>query len=453
MPYFTGGPIGPNADAVTLDDFGASGALSFATAAEDAWDSNPTKLAVDWLRFRGANMGQRLAKPDAEAAVKQAGVKLTIPDDGYTPEALDILIRRKQDETRRQDILARAPTGVLPATARFGAQLMASVVDPLNVASAFIPVVGEARYVSMLAGAEGLLARSGVRAAVGAAEGAVGAAAIEPFAYGIHQQLADDYKMSDSLLNVAFGAAFGSVLHVGAGAIGEALHGNSAARYAGLSTEDVRAAQAFEKERAGMSPEDQARALESYSPEVRRLFGAENIEAPVHVPGEALQVRPAAEIHARLSPEMQETAIRSAVVDFVNGRMPDVENIVKSEPIPRETGDQLTAQRSTFDDVRATAERQAQPESVSVADFFAARAGEQRVAEARVSDPVAKAEEHLDSAMQRLQELRTNLEQGGMAPEILQAKLDELKPFDEAVNDAVNMGEAAKAAAICGARA
>lgn len=450
MPYFTGGAVGPNADAVTLDDFPSSAGLALGTAAGEAWDSNPTSLAADWFRFRSANRGDRLAKADAEAQVKQAGVKLTIPDDGYTPEALDILIRRKHEEARRQDIMARAPTGIVPTTTRFAAQLLASVVDPLNVASAFIPVVGQARYVSMLANAgEGLLARSGVRALVGAAEGAAGAALLEPLAYGVHQQLQDDYHMSDSLLNVAFGAAFGSVLHAGAGAVGDAMRGGAhpAARYAGMSVEDVRTALDFERERPKMYPADAARALETYSPEVRRALGAGDVAAPVHVPGEPLDLRQsAAEVHARMSPEMQETAMRAAVADLVNGRTPDVQHIVGMDPASERAG-------SSLDAVRALTERQAQPEAAQLADFFAARQAEQRIAETpATSAPVEAATADLADATERLQSIRQNLELGGHSPEKLQAAVDGLKPFDDAVNDAKAMGEAVRAAALCGVR-
>ena len=42
------------------------------------------------------------------------------------------------------------------------------LLDPLNIASAFVPVVGEARYANLLARAASPLGRAGVRAGVGA---------------------------------------------------------------------------------------------------------------------------------------------------------------------------------------------------------------------------------------------------------------------------------------------
>lgn len=458
MPYYTGGPIGPNPDQVTLDDFKSSGLLSFKTAVEDAWDSNPTNLAIDWLKFQGANRGDRLDKATSEQAVKQAGVKLAVPDSGYTAAALDILINRKQDETRRADIMARAPTGIVPTSTRFAAQLLTGLTDPLNIAAAFIPVVGEARYASMLANAgDGILARSAVRAGVGAAEGAVGVAALEPFAYGAHQQLQDDYKMTDSLMNVAFGAALGGTLHVGAGAIGDVLRGGAhpATRFQDLSVNDVQTVMNFERQRAELPAADHARALESFSPEMRRAIDA-NIPTeapPVHTAADAppLERSPisAAALHDSMSPEIKAAAMRSAVADMLQGRMPNVEHIVGMDPVAVGAGKAA----ATIDDVRATAERQARPESVSIADFFSSKAADQRLTDAPKSEPMVAAEADLAKAGERLESVRKNLEQSGMAPEKLQAALDEMKPFDEARNDAKALGDAARAAALCGVRA
>lgn len=599
MPYYTGGPIGPNPDQVSLDDFRSSGLLSLKTAAENVWEGNPTHLGVDYLKFRSANDGTRLDKATAEQQVKQSGVKLDVPDSSYTPEALDMLIGRKQDEIRRADILARAPTGIVPTTTRFAAQLLTGLTDPLNIAAGFIPVVGEARYASMLARAgDSFIARSGARAVAGAAEGAVGVAALEPFAYAAHQQLQDDYHFTDSLMNVAFGAALGGALHTGAGAIGDLLRGGAphpATRYGDMSVQDIQTVMNFERQRGEMPATDQARALETFTPEMRRALGAPEAPAPVAAAGLGAERAPferspmsAAEIHDRLSPEFKASAMRSAVADMLQGRMPDVENIVHMDPaaVPRDTGaaidemigklqdqkaellgpagelaekgairtvkqelaehvsqrpeatdenikarakeiqaeggsyksalakaskefaarinehdattarlqqiidrnakaqqavqsiheiDQQLAELAqhrqaadrtptTVDQVRATVERQAAPEAVSVADFFSARAAEKQLAEAPKGDAgiaattsessaaVASAEADMVKAGERLEAVRKNLEQSGMTPEKLQAALDEMKPFDEARNDAKSLGDAAKAAALCGVR-
>lgn len=224
MPYYTTGTIGPRA--TPLDLLPASAEAGRAAALDEALAGNPTAVGYDYVKLKYLNANPRLTREDAQQRVAEAGVKLDIPESSYTPEALDMLIERKRDEVRRQDILARAPGGALQGTLRFGVGLAASIIDPLNVASAFIPVVGPARYAGMLerAGA-GALARAGVRAQVGAVEGFAGAAALEPLVYFGRTQMQDDYDMSDSLLNLAFGTVLGGGLHVAAGRVSDWARG------------------------------------------------------------------------------------------------------------------------------------------------------------------------------------------------------------------------------------
>lgn len=132
----------------------------------------------------------------------------------------------KQDELRRNDIINRGAGGLWQGAARLGVGLGASVVDPLNVLSAFVPVFGQARYAAMLANAgTGFLARAGVRAGVGGAEGLAGAAMLEPFVYGLSRAEQRDYTMVDSLANLAFGGVLGGGLHVGVGALRDRIGG------------------------------------------------------------------------------------------------------------------------------------------------------------------------------------------------------------------------------------
>lgn len=213
MPYYHSGTVGP--ETAPLQTFTASPGLAREAAFDDAWEGNPASVAVDYFRLRRANQGTRLAPEDAQAAIKTAGVKLDVPEGSYTQEALDMLIARKQDEMRRQDILARAPGGFWQGASRFGVGLAASMLDPLNIASAFVPVVGQARYATLLEQAgTGALARAAIRTRVGALEGAAGAAMLEPGVYLGRTQMQDDYGMADSLLNVAFGTVLGGGLHV-----------------------------------------------------------------------------------------------------------------------------------------------------------------------------------------------------------------------------------------------
>ena len=153
-----------------------------------------------------------------EAQERVGDFDITIPEDGIREVELNILLRRHREQRERQLILSRATPW--QQVGAFGAGLAASFIDPLNIASAFIPVVGPGRYARMVERAAGPLERAMVRARVGAAEGAVGAAVVEPLPLLAAAQDQTDYGMADSLLNIAFGSIIGGGLHVSAGLFG-----------------------------------------------------------------------------------------------------------------------------------------------------------------------------------------------------------------------------------------
>ena len=134
-------------------------------------------------------------------------------------------IDTKRDELARQDILRRRPAGFGSALGTLGAEFGSSALDPLNAAASFIPVVGEARYAGWLVDAGSAVARAGVRAGVGAAQGVVGTAPIVALQYGLSKTEQGDYSASDALLSLAYGGILGAGLHSIGGAIGDAIKG------------------------------------------------------------------------------------------------------------------------------------------------------------------------------------------------------------------------------------
>lgn len=185
--------------------------------AEQAFTESPISSIRRFSELANASVSdERLGAVVARQRLKDEGLegRLTIPDTGIATPALDILMDRKKEEIRRQDILSRAPKGIGPGAQQLGMAFAASALDPLNIGLAFVPVVGQARYMRYLANARGVLGRAAVRASVGAAEGAAGAAIVEPLIYAAKSQEQADYDMQDSLLNVAFGTVFGGGLHV-----------------------------------------------------------------------------------------------------------------------------------------------------------------------------------------------------------------------------------------------
>lgn len=174
---------------------------------------------------------------DAKAArdrVAGMGLEIKIPEQGIREGALDILVDRHREQAARQQVMARASSGTMPA--QLAGALAASLLDPLNIASAFVPVVGEARYAAMLGRAASPLGRAGVRVGVGAVEGAVGAAIIEPLPLLAASMDQTEYGLSDSLANIALGGVLGGGLHSVGGAVSDALRRRMATETPGVET-------------------------------------------------------------------------------------------------------------------------------------------------------------------------------------------------------------------------
>ena len=153
-------------------------------------------------------------------------------DRPMTAGEASLLADNKRAETIRQSIISKGPAGILPGVAKFGAGLAAMAVDPLEVASMFIPVVGVGGRVAATA----RFGKVGGRVLVGATEGFVGSALTEPIYFGLSRQQQLDYTMTDALLNVGLGTIFGG----GISAIGGVLARADAPAAARVDGEPVR---------------------------------------------------------------------------------------------------------------------------------------------------------------------------------------------------------------------
>ncbi len=139
-------------------------------------------------------------------------------DRATSREEAELLAKGRREEIIRGAIIEAGPKGFIPGAARFAAGLAAMAVDPVEVATMFIPVVGPAGRAAAVA----RFGRVGGRAVVGATEGLVGNALTEPLYYGLSKSLQLDYTMSDALTNIALGAVLGGVLGKGIGVLSRA---------------------------------------------------------------------------------------------------------------------------------------------------------------------------------------------------------------------------------------
>ena len=197
---------------------------SLGAVAADNWNFNPVNSLLNYSDLSEARNKSRFSKENMvdrlELNKEYAKIGLYFEEDEYQ-SVVDIMVREKNEERARQNIMMRGPKGswnplsggFYVGATKFATGLATSMVDPINIAASFIPVFGQTNFAR-------LVARQGftkARAIRGAVEGAVGATLVEPIVYGVAQSLQADYDMYDSLLNVTFGTVLGSGLHVGAG--------------------------------------------------------------------------------------------------------------------------------------------------------------------------------------------------------------------------------------------
>jgi len=195
------------------DQYAQSFGDSMGAMAEETWARNPLSSTADLIGLRAAALKEDsplIPKEDLNNQYSDLGLSF---EEDERQSVVDIIVEEKQAERERQSIMARGPQGIGVSVANFGVGLGISMLDPINLASAFIPVVGQARMAQMVA-------RQGfgrARLIKGIKEGAVGAAVVEPVVVWAASDLQADYGLLDSFLNITFGSILGGGLHVGAG--------------------------------------------------------------------------------------------------------------------------------------------------------------------------------------------------------------------------------------------
>lgn len=148
-------------------------------------------------------------------------------------------------------------------------------------------------------------------------------------------------------------------------------------------------------------------------------------------------------VAARASPQVRESALRTAVADHAQGRPVEVQTIFDAAG--------LTLKRATTADVQAAADANAgktlfgDPEGAAVATREleeAPKAGTREEALAAVTEDVAE-------QTRRLDELARNADAGQENPTLAAEMKEAMAEFAEAEAEAKKYGKAARAAAVC----
>jgi len=212
-------------------EFGTSTAERAGAEFSLAFEDNPVPLLFKWSNVASANRrGPYISKADADSIAEQNGVRLNISSSGVSRTALDIMIGDELDRQRKQSIIDRAPSTAGSWAVGKGAGFAAGFADPIGLAANFIPVVGQGTRIAQMANASRLATRVVGRTAVGAVEGAVGAAMFEPLMLAAKHGAGREHTAADVAADIAGGAAMGGVLHPFVGGVADsyrALTGKS----------------------------------------------------------------------------------------------------------------------------------------------------------------------------------------------------------------------------------
>jgi len=193
-------------------------------AGQAAFVENPSMSLYNYLalsRARNQNLATKygdvsrvLSLEEQQERINSAEMTTDLfPSEGETDESLNLLIDFKREELSRKSVIANAREGLATTTGVLGSSLFASLLDPINVATAFVPFVGHAKYAAQLKQTASTFGRFSVRAKRGVVEGAVGTAYLEPIVYATAQDRQADYDLYDSFANLAFGSVLGGGIH------------------------------------------------------------------------------------------------------------------------------------------------------------------------------------------------------------------------------------------------
>jgi hypothetical protein len=162
---------------------------------------------------------------DARKRVTEEGLdgKVHLPDQpSIKSPVLDLMLQEAHDRRDREAAIERGPHGFFPGALGMVTSLGVGMIDPVNAAAFSIPVLGEAKLGKIIASAgDSILARGAVKAGIGAAQGAVGTAALQPADWWLHTQDGQDYTFAQALESVVMGAGMGAVAHSATGLYGD----------------------------------------------------------------------------------------------------------------------------------------------------------------------------------------------------------------------------------------
>lgn len=281
--------------------------------------------------FSGQSLEERQSVLDAKRAaipdVSQSDAKLLLKQEGLSESDVHLgdapnrklpVLKLRIDEAHtrrdREAAIARGPQGFFPGALGFVTSLGVGMVDPVNAAAFSIPVIGEARMGKIIASAgDSILARGAARFGQGAAQGAVGTAALQPADWWLHTKDGQDYTMAQAMESVIMGAGMGGAFHAIPGGLRDWRARRQGMPLEGSPTEQV--LRALNPLEVRSEPPAEPEAPQRHEEEVPGIEPHAKAEAA----GEPPPLHPA-EVLADLPPAVREDAIHAAMADIISDR-------------------------------------------------------------------------------------------------------------------------------------
>lgn len=183
---------------------------------ERGFTFSPTSSLARMTELTAAEFGEsKILEP--EEANKIYGIKGQLSfAEPVKAQVAKIKHERKVEEIERDKLLSRA-NGFVENGVAIGSDLMAAILDPINIAASFVPVVRGARAAKLYK----RFSKFRARLNIGAAEGFAGATLVEPIILAGAVSEDSNYTAYDSFMNIAFGGPLGGGLHTIGGFIGD----------------------------------------------------------------------------------------------------------------------------------------------------------------------------------------------------------------------------------------
>lgn len=207
------------------------GSSVFDRAMYDTLTTDPnTGMPVDPNAPISGSIKTPMLEPDeANKLYAPEGTKIT---DKPIPEGIAKLVgTEKARQIDRESIISRFQNNHNFLT-NFGVGMTGFLMDPLNLATMFVPGIGEETAAAGAArvGLTGFAARTATRVISGAATGALAQSPLVALKYGLSQEDASGYDLKSAFRDLFYNAAGAAIFSAGLGAIGDMLGGRAETR-------------------------------------------------------------------------------------------------------------------------------------------------------------------------------------------------------------------------------